>query len=434
MDVPNRRALVGLIGCCLVVVALPGGVAAGSLPSGSGDARAGDRAAVAAPSSEGTLVVDADAEAGEYATVQAAVGNASAGDRIEVRPGVYRERVDLRKNVTVVAPDGATLNGSGFSRFAAAFSVNGDAAPTAAGFTVTGYEYAAVDALGEAGNWTVRNLTVRDQRGDAVDARFATGDWRVANLTVRNIDTYAVYAIETEGSWRVEGLDVRSIPDGAVAADDATGDWTVRNLTVADARVGIDAPRTTGDWTVLNASVAGGKRGVLATDATGAWRVRNLSVTALRTEAVRARNTSGAWVVTGSNLSGTAAAAVDAREAAVRGDATGNWWGDPSGAAPDDCVGNVDCTDPLSSPPNADLPSGPPPVVGDARPGDPDGDGLYEDVNGDGDATPGDATVLFDAIFDGDAAVTGNVGAFDFSGDGRLVPGDATVLFGEVFG
>jgi len=65
---------------------------------------------------------------------------------------------------------------------------------------------------------------------------------------------------------------------------------------------------------------------------------------------------------------------------------------------------------------------------------DPDGDGLYEDVNGDGDATAGDATVLFNAVFEGNAVVMDNPDAFDFSGDGDVTPGDATVLFKNVFG
>jgi len=64
---------------------------------------------------------------------------------------------------------------------------------------------------------------------------------------------------------------------------------------------------------------------------------------------------------------------------------------------------------------------------------DPDGDGRYEDVNGDGDVTPGDATVLFNAVVEGNAAVTDNVASFDFNGDGGLTPGDATVLFREGF-
>jgi hypothetical protein len=62
---------------------------------------------------------------------------------------------------------------------------------------------------------------------------------------------------------------------------------------------------------------------------------------------------------------------------------------------------------------------------------DPDGDGLYEDVNGDGEVTPGDATVLFDAVFERNPAVMDKPVLFDFSGDGELTPGDVTVLFAE---
>jgi hypothetical protein len=43
-----------------------------------------------------------------------------------------------------------------------------------------------------------------------------------------------------------------------------------------------------------------------------------------------------------------------------------------------------------------------PDVTGDGEPAtDPDGDGVSEDVNGDGAVTPGDATVLFDEAFEG---------------------------------
>lgn len=75
-----------------------------------------------------------------------------------------------------------------------------------------------------------------------------------------------------------------------------------------------------------------------------------------------------------------------------------------------------------------------PDVTGDGRPAtDPDNDGLYEDVNGDGIMAPGDATVLFNAVFSEDPAVTENVALFDFNNDGIIAPGDATVLFNEVF-
>ncbi|MFB6191791.1 MAG: dockerin type I domain-containing protein [Haloarculaceae archaeon] len=64
---------------------------------------------------------------------------------------------------------------------------------------------------------------------------------------------------------------------------------------------------------------------------------------------------------------------------------------------------------------------------------DPDGDGIYEDMNGDGELTPGDATVLFNAVFERNAVVENNPALFDMNGDGELTPGDATVLFDEAF-
>ena len=89
----------------------------------------------------------------------------------------------------------------------------------------------------------------------------------------------------------------------------------------------------------------------------------------------------------------------------------------------------------VSATPGATDPrAGPGDVTGDGNPAqDPDDNGLYEDVNGDGDVTPGDATVLFNAVFEGNTAVTENVSLFDFNGDGSVTPGDATVLFNEIF-
>lgn len=64
---------------------------------------------------------------------------------------------------------------------------------------------------------------------------------------------------------------------------------------------------------------------------------------------------------------------------------------------------------------------------------DPDNDGVYEDVNGDGDLTPGDATVLFNAVFREQANVVMQPRFFDANGDGDVTAGDATVVFNEAF-
>jgi hypothetical protein len=75
-----------------------------------------------------------------------------------------------------------------------------------------------------------------------------------------------------------------------------------------------------------------------------------------------------------------------------------------------------------------DSDEGPGPVGDFANaPTDPDGDGLYEDVNGDGSVNVGDAQALF-ANTD-DPVVQNNVAAFDFNGDGSVNVGDAQALF-----
>ncbi|MBX0324348.1 hypothetical protein EGH21_15060 [Halomicroarcula sp. F13] len=73
----------------------------------------------------------------------------------------------------------------------------------------------------------------------------------------------------------------------------------------------------------------------------------------------------------------------------------------------------------------------PPDVNGDgALPSDPDGDGLYEDVNGDGSTNVGDAQALFSNR--DSPAVQNYADAYDFNGDGVVNVGDAQTLFSEV--
>ncbi len=60
-------------------------------------------------------------------------------------------------------------------------------------------------------------------------------------------------------------------------------------------------------------------------------------------------------------------------------------------------------------------------------PTDPDGDGLYEDVNGDGSVNVGDAQAIFSNA--DDPVVQNNTAAFDYNGDGGVNVGDAQALF-----
>jgi secreted PhoX family phosphatase len=73
-----------------------------------------------------------------------------------------------------------------------------------------------------------------------------------------------------------------------------------------------------------------------------------------------------------------------------------------------------------------------PPSIGSAgaSPTDPDGDGLYEDVNGNGRVDYEDVQLLFDELDSN--TVTSNARAFDFNQNDRLDFDDIVTLFGEV--
>jgi len=69
------------------------------------------------------------------------------------------------------------------------------------------------------------------------------------------------------------------------------------------------------------------------------------------------------------------------------------------------------------------------PVVGSLPPKDPDDDGEYEDVNGDGEVNVIDVTVLLERF---DGLIPANQPCFDFNGDGVLNILDVAELLNEV--
>ena len=90
--------------------------------------------------------------------------------------------------------------------------------------------------------------------------------------------------------------------------------------------------------------------------------------------------------------------------------------------------------DPTSTPtPTSQPGTGPDPIDGfENAPTDPDGDGKYEDINGDGDVNVGDAQAIFANAQD--PVVQNNVAAFDFNDDGSVNVGDAQALFANGLG
>jgi PKD repeat protein len=70
----------------------------------------------------------------------------------------------------------------------------------------------------------------------------------------------------------------------------------------------------------------------------------------------------------------------------------------------------------------------PPAIVADRTPIDPDKDGVYEDVNGDGRLTVGDVQALFANLDKASQNPTG----YDMNGDGRVTTGDVQALFASL--
>ncbi|MDS0258861.1 alkaline phosphatase D family protein [Haloarcula sp. S1CR25-12] len=73
---------------------------------------------------------------------------------------------------------------------------------------------------------------------------------------------------------------------------------------------------------------------------------------------------------------------------------------------------------------------GPPPATGGDEPTDPDGDGLFEDVNGNGRLDYADIETLFDSFEDDSVRL--NKTAYDFNENGQLDYDDIVTLYSEV--
>jgi subtilisin family serine protease len=267
------------------------------------------------------IVVSSDGTA-DYASIQAAIDTAPAGAVVEVRPGTYRESVRVERNLTLVAPDGATLNGSTVSsNTGVRIASNSQISPTIRGFSITGYAGDGVVAVESTGAWTLRNVTVRNVGESGLDVGTASGDWTVENVLVVNASDYALDAYRTRGNWTVTDATFEESA-GGIHGVNATGNWTVVNSTLSrneydgvlienasgawriestalrnNGDDGIDASSTTGSWVVNDSKVAdSGGAGIEANNATRAWRVTNTTVTR-NAAGVDATNASGDWSV-----------------------------------------------------------------------------------------------------------------------------------------
>ncbi|MEF8915675.1 right-handed parallel beta-helix repeat-containing protein [Natronomonas sp.] len=301
-----------------------------------------------------TLVVDADG--GGYEAINPAVADAEAGDTVVVRPGTYREAVTIDADITLVAPDGATIDGTNVDADGA-FRIPSerDIAPVIDGFAIVNHS-SAVRAWNTDGDWVFRNSTVRNASSTGIVAVRSNGDWTVRNVEVHEART-AIDARSSGGNWTVEDTTLRESDHHGVFARGTDGDWTLRNVTVdGTGLVGVDAYIASDDWTVRNATIENTTVAVNAAGTNGSWAVRRTTIANTTTSqrydflkpnlpegtAIYAGDATGNWSVHESvfrdNDGGIAAPDAD-----PPGTAVNNTWDGSVTPADDDCTGNVVC-------------------------------------------------------------------------------------------
>ncbi|WP_380676853.1 right-handed parallel beta-helix repeat-containing protein [Salinigranum sp. GCM10025319] len=427
---------------------------------------------VAPASAAETLVVDADGGT-PYKTIGSALGASSAGDTVEVRPGVYEETVVVSTAVTLVAPDGATLNGSAFGPTSTGITVDRTLGSglTIDGFTVEGYgdgigvgasadedspgyHYDDYDEENVTGGWVIRDVVVRDNAEDGIDvgpavggawtiqnvtaiengddgieaggfggsvpwrivesnaslnrdvgivAGLSSGDWEILDSTTTgNFDGLGmgVYILSRDSDWTIGnhtasgnsfyGIDVAGSFSGewtihnstltgnsgsGLNANDVETDWVVRDTSLSENYDwGLRASNTPDSWRLENVTVRGNSMGgIAAARTTGQWRIENSTVENNGDYrgwfGIYARYTDEVWSIDNSTITANENGGIDA-EGGDGADARGNWWGQASGPLPGQCVGNVNCSSPLTSPPGTDAP----PAVVEGRVTNSDGD------------------------------------------------------------
>lgn len=257
------------------------------------------------------LVVDDDGGA-DYRTISAAVAAAQPETTVRVLKGNYTEAVVINRSITLVAPDGALLYGGG-DGVTTGITITEGAAPTIRGFTLVDYRI-GVDARRSSGAWSVQDVAIEGADNVGVYAAASTGDWSVSQLTVANTTGVAVGAFKSSGNWSVTRATIRNTRGVGINARFASGNWRVRNADVRNTTAGTTIPA---NWSGT---------------------------------AIYAGNASGNWTVGASVFGNNDDPVIDATNADPAGNATGNYW---SGGVPTegDCIGAVDCGDPLSTPP-----------------------------------------------------------------------------------
>ena len=240
---------------------------------------------VASAAGNTTIVVAADGS-GDHQTIQAGVDNANDGDTVEVESGVYTETVTVDKNITLIAPNGATLNGSSFGTDSTGIYVDRNVSTglTIDGFTVESYgDGISVGAStnevsddsyefdGTAGGWVIQNVVVRDNAQDGIDvAGTTTAAWTIDNVTATsNGDEgleigYEVNGVDPNQDWIVSNVNASKNGEYGIRVGYEQGAWTIENTITNDngdsSESGVQVYQSGSNWSIIDHTATGNDR------------------------------------------------------------------------------------------------------------------------------------------------------------------------------
>ena len=216
------------------------------------------------------IVVEPDGSE-DYTSIQTAIDNANTGDRIRISQGTYSESIDVRKNVDIVAPNGATISPS--SNAVSAVALDRGTESRLVNLSLEGTNSIGLDARSSTGDWTAKNIEITGFRF-GVSALGSTGDWVINNSKIENSNSRGIAPETSQGNWTIKSSIIRNISgigidayridagvikdtvienitqpneyDGqGITIDDTSGDWIIENVTVKNTEYdGIDAGDT----------------------------------------------------------------------------------------------------------------------------------------------------------------------------------------------
>ncbi|MBX0288542.1 PKD domain-containing protein [Halomicroarcula sp. F28] len=278
-----------------------------------------------------SLVVDRSSDS-NYDTIQNAVDNASDGDTVTVRSGDYPGNINVDKNITLVAPNRATLNGS-VGPSGSAVTIQNDINTTILGFNITNYQ-TGLDASGTNGDWTIEDTIIRNVGGGssvsgAVDAGASGGNWTIQNVTIRETSSlyFGVFAEDSDGNWQINNITVTNSSLSGISAVRSTGNWQIGNSKIINSEdYGIFASEVTGEPSIQNTTISNSIEGIYAADSTADWVIENTHIQNIKdnpasgeaANGIDGEQAGGNWTIRNSSIRNTTTG-IEA------GDSTADW-------------------------------------------------------------------------------------------------------------